>query len=224
MFCCFVGKRTCAIGDGGNDVSMIQAADTGVGIVGKVGNFNKELLFTIYLQMDEGDNSGAHCPKLGGHDLDPFVLTPGGITKSSTFCSACFCMGKCSIYFLQSLYFSQFYSRHVYHIYSIPQKMVCYYWWHKSFLGQSYSYKGFGEKVYQYWRSALFWILNPLNHVECEADRKSIWHSQSRKPSLMECNRILEWFHILSICNASGWDLSKNRALSQTQWALSQTF
>ncbi|KAF2073335.1 hypothetical protein CYY_005353 [Polysphondylium violaceum] len=30
-------KRTCAIGDGGNDVSMIQAADVGVGIVGKEG-------------------------------------------------------------------------------------------------------------------------------------------------------------------------------------------
>ncbi|KAL9974886.1 hypothetical protein ACROYT_G011986 [Oculina patagonica] len=31
------GKRTCAIGDGGNDVSMIQAADAGVGIEGKEG-------------------------------------------------------------------------------------------------------------------------------------------------------------------------------------------
>jgi len=31
------GMKTCAIGDGGNDVSMIQAADVGVGIVGKEG-------------------------------------------------------------------------------------------------------------------------------------------------------------------------------------------
>ncbi|KAJ3415021.1 putative aminophospholipid-translocase [Chytridiales sp. JEL 0842] len=31
------GRRVCAIGDGGNDVSMIQAADVGVGIVGKEG-------------------------------------------------------------------------------------------------------------------------------------------------------------------------------------------
>ena len=31
------GKRTAAIGDGGNDVSMIQAACTGIGIVGKEG-------------------------------------------------------------------------------------------------------------------------------------------------------------------------------------------
>lgn len=33
----FTGKRVAAIGDGGNDVSMIQAADIGVGIVGKEG-------------------------------------------------------------------------------------------------------------------------------------------------------------------------------------------
>ncbi|KAF3829723.1 hypothetical protein GH733_001674 [Mirounga leonina] len=31
------GGRTCAIGDGGNDVSMIQAADCGIGIEGKEG-------------------------------------------------------------------------------------------------------------------------------------------------------------------------------------------
>ena len=33
----FTSKRVCCIGDGGNDVSMIQAADVGVGIVGKEG-------------------------------------------------------------------------------------------------------------------------------------------------------------------------------------------
>ena len=32
------GARVCCIGDGGNDVSMIQAADVGIGIVGKEGN------------------------------------------------------------------------------------------------------------------------------------------------------------------------------------------
>ncbi len=32
----YTHKSICAIGDGGNDVSMIQAADVGVGIVGKV--------------------------------------------------------------------------------------------------------------------------------------------------------------------------------------------
>ena len=30
-------KRVCCIGDGGNDVSMIQAADVGVGIIGEEG-------------------------------------------------------------------------------------------------------------------------------------------------------------------------------------------
>lgn len=34
---CHTKKRVCCIGDGGNDVSMIQAADIGVGIVGKEG-------------------------------------------------------------------------------------------------------------------------------------------------------------------------------------------
>lgn len=33
----YTRKRVCCIGDGGNDVSMIQAADVGVGIVGKEG-------------------------------------------------------------------------------------------------------------------------------------------------------------------------------------------
>jgi phospholipid-translocating ATPase len=33
----FTQKRVLCIGDGGNDVSMIQAADVGVGIVGKEG-------------------------------------------------------------------------------------------------------------------------------------------------------------------------------------------
>lgn len=33
----YTGRRVCAIGDGGNDVSMILAADVGVGIVGKEG-------------------------------------------------------------------------------------------------------------------------------------------------------------------------------------------
>ena len=32
-----VGKVAAAVGDGGNDVSMIQAASVGIGIVGKEG-------------------------------------------------------------------------------------------------------------------------------------------------------------------------------------------
>ncbi len=41
------GRRTCAIGDGGNDVSMIQAAHVGVGIVGKEGMQAKYPIFPM---------------------------------------------------------------------------------------------------------------------------------------------------------------------------------
>lgn len=34
----YTNKTTCAVGDGGNDVSMIQEADAGIGIVGREGN------------------------------------------------------------------------------------------------------------------------------------------------------------------------------------------
>lgn len=37
MIKAYTRKRVLCIGDGGNDVSMIQAADVGVGIVGKEG-------------------------------------------------------------------------------------------------------------------------------------------------------------------------------------------
>ena len=33
----YTGKKTCAVGDGGNDVGMIQSADVGIGIEGKEG-------------------------------------------------------------------------------------------------------------------------------------------------------------------------------------------
>ena len=53
--------RICAIGDGGNDVSMIQAAHVGVGIQGKV-TINEIFYFfsnlsdskIIYFQLKEG--------------------------------------------------------------------------------------------------------------------------------------------------------------------------
>ena len=41
--------------------------------------------------------------------------TPGGITKSLTLCPVCFCTGKCSIYFLQNLYFGTCNSGYAYH-------------------------------------------------------------------------------------------------------------
>ena len=37
QLCFVVGKVAAAVGDGGNDVSMIQAASVGIGIVGKEG-------------------------------------------------------------------------------------------------------------------------------------------------------------------------------------------
>jgi phospholipid-translocating ATPase len=44
--------RVCAIGDGGNDVSMIQSADVGVGIVGKEGSiFWKDKFFQRILYV-----------------------------------------------------------------------------------------------------------------------------------------------------------------------------
>ncbi|KAK7466492.1 putative aminophospholipid-translocase [Stygiomarasmius scandens] len=50
-------KRVCCIGDGGNDVSMIQAADVGIGIVGKEGK-------QASLAADFSVNQFSHITKL----------------------------------------------------------------------------------------------------------------------------------------------------------------
>ncbi|EJD43937.1 aminophospholipid-transporting P-type ATPase [Auricularia subglabra TFB-10046 SS5] len=65
-------KRVCCIGDGGNDVSMIQAADVGVGIVGKEGkqaslaaDFSvTQFSFLSKLLMWHGRNSYKRSAKL----------------------------------------------------------------------------------------------------------------------------------------------------------------
>ncbi|KAL2148090.1 hypothetical protein VTH82DRAFT_2457, partial [Thermothelomyces myriococcoides] len=65
-------KRVCCIGDGGNDVSMIQAADVGVGIVGKEGrqaslaaDFSIEQFFHLTkLLVWHGRNSYKRSAKL----------------------------------------------------------------------------------------------------------------------------------------------------------------
>ncbi|EGN94742.1 hypothetical protein SERLA73DRAFT_114202 [Serpula lacrymans var. lacrymans S7.3] len=65
-------KRVCCIGDGGNDVSMIQAADVGVGIVGKEGkqaslaaDFSvTQFSFLTKLLMWHGRNSYRRSAKL----------------------------------------------------------------------------------------------------------------------------------------------------------------
>lgn len=67
------GKRVCCIGDGGNDVSMIQCADVGVGIVGKEGkqaslsaDFSiDQFHYLVKLMLWHGRNSYKRSAKLG---------------------------------------------------------------------------------------------------------------------------------------------------------------
>lgn len=67
------GKRICCIGDGGNDVSMIQCADVGVGIVGKEGkqaslaaDFSiDQFYYLCKLLLWHGRNSYKRSSKLG---------------------------------------------------------------------------------------------------------------------------------------------------------------
>lgn len=69
----FTGKRVCCIGDGGNDVSMIQCADVGVGIVGKEGkqaslsaDFSiDQFHYLLKLLLWHGRNSYKRSAKLG---------------------------------------------------------------------------------------------------------------------------------------------------------------
>lgn len=69
----FTGKRVCCIGDGGNDVSMIQSADVGVGIVGKEGkqaslaaDFSiNQFCYLTTLLLWHGRNSYKRSAKLG---------------------------------------------------------------------------------------------------------------------------------------------------------------
>ncbi len=46
----YTGKRTCSVGDGGNDVGMILEANVGVGIVGREG---KQASFAADFSIDE---------------------------------------------------------------------------------------------------------------------------------------------------------------------------
>lgn len=86
------GKRTCSIGDGGNDVSMIQAANVGVGIVGKEGkqaSLAADFSITQFshigrLLMVHGRNSYKRSAA-----LSQFVMHRGLIisTMQAVFCS-----------------------------------------------------------------------------------------------------------------------------------------
>ena len=69
----YTKKRVCCIGDGGNDVSMIQAADVGIGIVGKEGrqaslaaDFSiEQFCYLTKLLVWHGRNSYKRSAKLG---------------------------------------------------------------------------------------------------------------------------------------------------------------
>ncbi|XP_014391402.1 PREDICTED: probable phospholipid-transporting ATPase IIB isoform X4 [Myotis brandtii] len=89
------GKRTCAIGDGGNDVSMIQAADCGIGIEGKEGkaaSLAADFSITQFkhigrLLMVHGRSSYKRSAALG-----QFVMHRGLIisTMQAVFSSVCY--------------------------------------------------------------------------------------------------------------------------------------
>lgn len=88
-------KRTCAIGDGGNDVSMIQAADCGIGIEGKEGkaaSLAADFSITQFkhigrLLMVHGRSSYKRSAALG-----QFVMHRGLIisTMQAVFSSVCY--------------------------------------------------------------------------------------------------------------------------------------
>ncbi|XP_016881223.1 putative phospholipid-transporting ATPase IIB isoform X18 [Homo sapiens] len=83
------GRRTCAIGDGGNDVSMIQAADCGIGIEGKEGkqaSLAADFSITQFrhigrLLMVHGRNSYKRSAALG-----QFVMHRGLIISTMQVC------------------------------------------------------------------------------------------------------------------------------------------
>ncbi|GAA95919.1 uncharacterized protein L969DRAFT_84487 [Mixia osmundae IAM 14324] len=88
----YTRRRVCCIGDGGNDVSMIQAADVGVGIVGKEGkqaslaaDFSiTQFSFLTKLLVWHGRNSYKRSAKLA-----QFVIHRGLIVSviTAVFCS-----------------------------------------------------------------------------------------------------------------------------------------
>jgi phospholipid-translocating ATPase len=91
----FTGKRCLAIGDGGNDVSMIQAANVGVGIVGKEGqqaamsaDFSiTQFSYLAYLLLWHGRNSYKRSAS-----LSQFIMHRGMIISiiQAVFCALYF--------------------------------------------------------------------------------------------------------------------------------------
>ncbi|CED82734.1 aminophospholipid-transporting p-type atpase [Phaffia rhodozyma] len=84
-------KRVCCIGDGGNDVSMIQAADVGVGIVGKEGkqaslaaDFSiNQFSYLTKLLVWHGRNSYKRSAKLAQFVIHRGLIISGEFTRSA---------------------------------------------------------------------------------------------------------------------------------------------
>ncbi|KAI5190666.1 phospholipid-translocating ATPase [Nematocida minor] len=102
------GERVCCIGDGGNDVSMIQQADVGIGIVGKEGrqaslaaDFSiNEFKSLIDLILWHGRNSYKNTAKLAQfiiHRGTTLGVAQGIFSSLFSFCPISIYQGKISI-------------------------------------------------------------------------------------------------------------------------------
>ncbi|KAH9387320.1 phospholipid-translocating ATPase [Nematocida major] len=103
-----IKKRVCCIGDGGNDVSMIQQADVGIGIVGKEGrqaslaaDFSiNEFKSVIDLILWHGRNSYKNTAKLAQfiiHRGTVLGVAQGIFSSLFNFCPISIYQGKISI-------------------------------------------------------------------------------------------------------------------------------
>jgi hypothetical protein len=106
------GLNTCAIGDGGNDVSMIQAADVGVGIVGKEGQQAsmaadvsvEQFSYIAQLLLWHGRNSyqrSAHLCQV----CASLSLCPSLSLSLSLFRCVCVCVCVCVFECVRETYF-----------------------------------------------------------------------------------------------------------------------
>ena len=91
----FSGLQTAAIGDGGNDVSMIQAAHIGIGIVGKEGK-------QASLAADYSINQFSHVGKL-------FLYHGRNSYLNSAMMSQFVIYRGCIMSFIQAIYSIVFY-------------------------------------------------------------------------------------------------------------------
>ena len=103
----YTKKITCSIGDGGNDVGMIQMADVGIGIVGKEGkqaalaadfSINK-FCYLDKLLLWHGRLSYKRSALLGTHSTIPPTPTPTNPNRLIYYTPrTCDSHNSCSIY------------------------------------------------------------------------------------------------------------------------------